>query len=291
MNTKLLTSIIYATVFACAFAGEGSKLSDEALRKRFLEVRNLVDSQGPLKSVGEEKVLLTEFGTPTRWGIIFRSDDLEATLNPFSGRIISLDMRHKKNPATAKPRMKEEQAKAIAESYIRKLGSALHPNMKVIHKAFDPSTGRWNFAWQRHIDKYPFPEETIFIAVNDADERLSAFKDRTTDRRCPTKPVIEEEKAKASAELRIKAVLPEMFGKDYKIGTVSRGILQIVYPNGRYLPQDNPGTGSPESKWRPRLVYSFDFTFDYIGSSDLRIATPPVAVWVDALIGDVVGGL
>jgi hypothetical protein len=291
MNTKLLVGVICVNVLLYAFADEHSKLSDEALRARFSEVQHLVNSRAALKSMGPEKALRTEFGTPTRRGIVLRSDDLDVTLHPVSGRILSLDTRQTKRPAAAKPGMKDERALAIAEGYVRRLGSAVHPNMEVIHKAFDPSTDRWNFAWQRSIDKYPFPEETVFIAVNDTDESLASFKDRTTDRKCPTRPVIDEAQAKATAKLRIKAIQPELFGKDYQLRTVSRGKLQIVYPNGRYLPEDNPDIRGLENNPQPRLVFSFDFTFDYTGTMDIRRATPPVDVWVDALTGDVIGGL
>ncbi len=291
MQAKLIIVAIYTSFLFGTVADGESKLSSESLRGRFLEVRGLLSRQGDLKSVGSEKVIRTEFGTPTHRGVDLKSDDLDVTVDPVTGRILSIETTVVVNQGNARE-MNEEQVQDAAKSLIQKIGAKVDSSMKVIHRGFDVSTGRWKVAWERRIDGYPFPEETIFVSFNDKDRSIASFRDRTTDQGCPTKPIIEEKKAKASAELRVKALLPELFGEHYEIATVTQGKLQVVYPNVRYVPQDRlEGTGSSETGPQFRLVYSFDLTFKYTGTATLRKTTPPIAVWVDALTGDVIGGL
>jgi hypothetical protein len=282
---------IYATFLFHAAADRESKLSNESLRSRFSEVRGLLSRQGTLKSFGPEKVIRTEFGTPTRRGVDLKSDDLDMTVDPVTGRILSIETKAATKQGNA-PGMNEEQAEDMARSLVRKIGSKVDARMKVIHRGFDASTGRWKVAWERMIDGYSFPEETIFVSFNDSDWTIVSFRDRTTDQGCSTKPVIDEKTARAAAEGRITDLLPELFGEHYEIGNVTQGKLQIAYPNERYVQQDrSEGPGASETGPQPRLVYSFDLTFKYTGTATLRKTTPPMAVWVDALTGAVIGGL
>ena len=115
-----------------------------------------------------------------------------------------------------------------------------------------------------------------------------------TTKTCPTAPVIEEEKARAAAERRIKPLIPRMLGEQYAIASMGRGSLLVVYPNANFSPRGTlrgKEKASQDMGLQPRLVYSFDATFKYTGTAALAICAPPVQVWVDALTGDVVGGL
>lgn len=291
MRVMSIVVAIYAALFFPAVTDGESKLSNESHRSRFSEVRGLLGRRGALESVGPEKVIRTEFGTPTRWGVDLKSDDLDMTVDPVTGRILSIKTKAATKQGNA-PGMNEEQAEDMAKSLIRKIGSKVDAGMRVIHRSFDASTGRWTVAWERMIDGYPFPEETIFVSFNDSDRAIVSFIDRTTDHGCSTKPVIDEKTARAAAEGHIRDLLPELFGEHYEIGNVTEGKLQIVYPNGRYVQQDcSEGPGASETEPQPRLVYSVVVTFKYTGTATLRKTTPPMAIWVDALTGAVIGGL
>ena len=286
----ILIAIFAALVFRAVADGE-SKLSSETLRRSFSEVRGLLDTQAALKSVGHEKVIRSEFGTPTHRGVELKSDDFNMTVDSVTGRILSIETISVTKEQDS-PGMNEKQAQDTARSLVQHLGVKIDSRMVLIHIGFDVSTGRWRVAWQRRVDGYPFPEETVFVSFNDRNRRLTSFRDRTTNRRCATKPVIDEKRAMASAEVRIMDLLPELFGAHYEIANITQGSLQVVYPNGRYAPQDDSERKGTSETWpQPRLVYTFVLSFKYTGAATLRKSTPPIAVWVDALTGDIVGGL
>jgi hypothetical protein len=196
----------------------------------------MLSSQGALKSVGSEKVMRTEFGTPTRCGVDLQSDDLDITIDPITGRILSIETTAVAKPVTTSG-MNEVQAVDAAKIIVQKIGSKVDHGMQLIHRSFDAATGRWKVAWEKRIDGYPFPEETVFVSFNDRDQKIVSFRDRTSDQVCLTKPVIEVKNARASAERLIRNLLPDLFGEHYEIANITQGKLQVVYPNRQYLPQ------------------------------------------------------
>ena len=291
MSTRLLAIVFFAGVLHGAFAGEKADLSAESLRVNFSKARKLLNSQSALNSISSERVMKTEFGTPTHRGVELKSADLTLTMDPATGQILSIEKKAETENSSL-PTINTNQAENIARSLVRQLGLKIDSGMRLINRGFDSSTGRWGIAWEKQIDGYPFPEETVFVLFNDRDRSIAIFRDRTTDLKCSTKPIIEENTARMSAEHCVNYLLPEMFGEHYEIGGITQGKLQVVYPNRRYVSQDGlEGTGLQEAELQPRLVYSFDLTFRYTGTSSLRISTAPIAIWVDALTGNVIGGL
>ena len=291
MKSKHLACIVSTVMLTCAFADQPPRLSSEALRQRVVEIKKIVKSQAKVIGHGVESPIKSEFGTPIQHGVVFRSGDLNVTLDPVAGRVLSLESMQTARHFAEKPKLNEEQALSLAEEHVRMLGASLQMSKDIIHSGYDPSTGRWNFAWQRRIGKYPFPEETIFISVNDFDGTLAAFRDRTTGRECLMDPIIDEAKGRESAVQAIKTVHSELLEKDYVIVVVGSGKLQIAYPNSRYQTQQTLTAHSSSDSPQPRLVYNFNVTITYAGSSNLRKVVPPASVWVDALTGSVVGGL
>ena len=291
MRKVFLVISIYAALTGGAVGGGDNKLTSESMGIRFSDVRIMLNKKGPMNYVGPVIEMRTEFGTPIRQGLCLKSDDLGITVDSASGRILSIESVATSN-IEGGPTLNEKQSEKIGKMLVRKIRPLDDSEMTVIYNKYDVSTACWKITWERMADGYPFPEETIFVSFDDKARSMVSFRDKATDNRCPTTPIIEEKIAWAAAEHCVNALLPEMFGEFYEIDGVPQGKLQVVYPNGQYVFQARRvGAGPSAVRPQPRLVYSYDLSFRYTGTATLRRATYPVVVWVDALTGDVVGGL
>jgi len=309
MNAKIVVGAICVSGLVWAAEGEGlARLSDASLRRRFSEVRQLLGREANLVAMKTGVVFPRFYDTLTKEVVICRSDDLDLTLDPVSGRILSLVVKRAESASSGgatpavreqgsaetvdqQPKMGKAEARTTAERHVRALGSIVDSTMATIWEAHDASTMQWQFTWQRCIDGHPFPEETIYVAIDDADAGVVEFRDATTDKKCPTKPIIAERAAKSLAESCIKRALPKLHGSDYAVANVSRGKLHVVYPNRMYLLEDGSEKPASRDDSRPRLAYCFTFTFAYTGTSTLANAVPPATIWVDAISGFVIGGV
>jgi hypothetical protein len=293
---RLIKCAVLILALPCAHAVADADMAimpTEALQTSYRDIRDKLHLQAEASVTSSTKAVMSEFGTKVACGAKMESADLTVTLDTNSGRPLFILVHPNavsEVSAGNKPFRDDREALGAAEAFVRELGWSIETNTHLIHKEYDPGKRQWRFAWQRHLAGYPFPEETISTSIDAASRHLSSFRCTISERGCATVPSLSNTDAQQIAATNALGIAMGLVGQDYGVRGVRGNGLQVVYPNGRYATYGKR-TALTEVAPSPQLVYWFDVAFEYRGTDTLHRAVAPISVWVDAVSGEVVGGL
>ncbi len=264
---------------------------------RFYELLNKLDLE---KEITEDEINTVKDVAPSGIEIFrIRCNDLEVEFNIETKEVMRLSNWRERRwlekwaeeaPTQVEPLNTQEQMEKMGRQFVEKIRGDFPSNVSLSRIRFistDYLRGSWGIRWSRVEKGYQYPNDWVFVRINDETGNLFSYSIRLISEELVSTDVkITEDEAVKIALDNLRSVFEsEEAPREYKLPSEASSVkLKIVNPNYMFV-EDRKFICMSEATGTA-LAHVVEFNVGNIPN----IGKLKFWIWVDAETGEVVGG-